>query len=134
MNNTLFKLLSFLYYFSFITLFIFYLFPGSLIGFLLYGDLRRELYLISNPIGTSINHLIYFFWITTLALIISTRDKNLFTNLYNIFLISFFLEISHLIVPNRAFEYYDLIGNMSGFILGLLIFAIVKKYIKKRYE
>ena len=105
MKNTIFKLLEYSYYFSLFILFVLYLFPGSLIGYLLYGNLGRQPDLISNPIGTSINHLIYFSWLTFLALIIRCRIKSLLSNIYIIFLISIFLEVSHLIIPNRSFEY-----------------------------
>ena len=126
MKNTIFKLLEYTYYFSLLILFVLYLFPGSLIGYLLYGNLGQQPDLISNPIGTSINHLIYFSWLTFLALIIRYRVKSIFSNIYIIFLISIFLEISHLIIPNRAFEYFDLFAN----ILGVLLVVAIKKLIR----
>ena len=126
MKNTIFKLLEYSYYFSLLILFVLYLFPGSLIGYLLYGNLGQQPDLISNPIGTSINHLIYFSWLTFLALIIRYRVKSIFSNIYIIFLISIFLEISHLIIPNRAFEYFDLFAN----ILGVLLVVAIKKLIR----
>ena len=61
MKNNIFKVLKYTYYLSLTVLLILYLFPGSLIGFLLYGDLGKQPNLISNPIGTSINHFIFFF-------------------------------------------------------------------------
>ena len=59
MKNTILKLLEYVYYFSLVILFIIYLFPGSLIGYFLYGNLGKQPNLIPNPIGTSINHLIF---------------------------------------------------------------------------
>lgn len=126
MKNTIFKSLEYLYYFSLFVLFALYLFPGSLIGYLLYRDLGQQPYLISNPIGTSINHLIYFFYLTILSQIVRFRLKKFFTNLYFIFFISIILEISHLVVPNRAFEYYDLLANVLGVILVIIIKKIIK--------
>ena len=126
MNNTIFKLLEYLYYFSLFFLFALYLFPGSLIGYFLYRDLGQQPDLISNPIGTSINHLIYFFYLTILSQIVRFRLKKFFTNLYFVFFISIILEISHLVVPNRAFEYYDLLAN----VLGVILVIIMKKLIK----
>ena len=38
-------------------------FPGSLIGYLLYGDLSQQPYLIRNPFGTTINHFIAYFFV-----------------------------------------------------------------------
>ena len=126
MNNTIFKLLEYLYYFSLFFLFALYLFPGSLIGYFLYRDLGQQPDLISNPICTSINHLIYFFYLTILSQIVRSRLKKFFTNIYFVFFISIILEISHLVVPNRAFEYYDLLAN----VLGVILVIIMKKLIK----
>ena len=80
MKNIIFKPLEYLYYFSLVVLLILYLFPGSLIGYLLYGNLGQQPDLIPNPIGTSINHLIFFSYITLLALILRSRTKNILTN------------------------------------------------------
>ena len=49
------KGIKFFYYFSLAGLFILYLFPGSLIGYLLYEDFGKQPDFISNPMGTSIN-------------------------------------------------------------------------------
>ena len=126
MKNIIFKLIEYVYYFSLIALLILYLFPGSLIGYLLYGNLGQQPNLISNPIGTSINHLIFFSYITTLAIIVRVRVKNIFTNYQVIIFISCLLEILHFIVPNRAFELYDLIANFIGVVIILLINSFVK--------
>jgi len=126
MKNTIFKLTEYVYYFSLIVLLILYLFPGSLIGYFLYGNLGQQPNLIANPIGTSINHLISFSCITVLAIIVRVRVKNIFTNYLVIIFISCILEIFHLIVPNRAFELYDLIANVIGVVIILLINSFVK--------
>ena len=126
MKNTIFKLSEYVYYFSLLVLLILYLFPGSLIGYFLYGSLGQQPNLIANPIGTSINHLIYFSYITVLAIIVRVRVKNIFTNYLVIIIISCVLEIFHLIVPNRAFELYDLIANFTGVVIILLIYSFIK--------
>ena len=61
MKNGILNSLKYLFYFSLFILIILYLFPGSLIGYFLYGNIGQQPNLISNPIGTSINHLIFFF-------------------------------------------------------------------------
>ena len=126
MKNTILKLLEYIYYFSLIILLTLYLFPGSLIGYFLYGNLGQQPNLISNPIGTSINHLIFFSYITILALIIRPKVKNILTDYKIILFISFILEILHFIIPNRAFEFYDLIANMFG----VLIIIFIKRFLK----
>ena len=126
MKNTILKLLEYIYYFSLVILFIIYLFPGSLIGYFLYGNLGQQPNLIPNPIGTSINHLIFFSYITILAFLVRVKVKNILTNYKTILFVAFISEILHLIIPNRAFEFYDLIANM----LGVLIIIFIKKFIK----
>ena len=126
MKNTIFHIIKYLYYFSITVLLIIYLFPGSLIGYFLYGDLGKQPILISNPIGTSINHCIYFIWLTSLAIIISNKFKAIFANTYLIFLLSILLEISHLFIPNRAFEYYDLLANMVGVLVVIIFYKLFK--------
>ena len=125
MKNTILKLLEYIYYFSLVILFTIYLFPGSLIGYFLYGNLGQQPNLIPNPMGTSINHLIFFSYITILVLIIRQKVKNILTDYKIILFISFILEILHFIIPNRAFELYDLIANM----LGVLIIIFIKRFI-----
>ena len=126
MKNTIFRLTEYVYYFSLVVLLILYLFPGSLIGYFLYGNLGQQPNFITNPIGTSINHLIFFFYITILAIIIRQRVKNILTSYKVILFFSCILEILHLIIPNRAFEFYDLLANIFGVVIVLLIYNFTK--------
>ena len=126
MKNNFFKLAEYLYYFSLVILFILYLFPGSLIGYFLYGNLGQQPSIISNPIGTSINHLLFFIYLSTISLTSRLRNKKLINSFQFLFFISILLELLHLIIPNRAFEYYDLFAN----VLGVLLVFIIKKLIK----
>ena len=126
MKNNVLKLIEYLYYFSLAALFILYLFPGSLIGYLLYGDLGKQPNLVDTPIGTSINHLFFFMYLTALAVICNLKQSQIFTNFYFIFFISVFLEASHYIIPNRAFELYDLFANVAGVLIIFLFRKIIK--------
>ena len=130
MKNNFLKLIKYLYYFSLIALFILYLFPGSLIGYLLYGDLSRQPYFIDNPFGTSINHALAFLYLSILGLISHLRDKSF--NQTTIFLISLsiILELSHYFTPNRSFEFLDLFANLLGTLLAIFIIIFYKKYKK----
>ena len=124
MNNNIFKILEYFYYFSLVILFILYLYPGSLIGYLFYGNLSQQPDLISNPIGTSINHLISFICLSSLAFIVSFQF---------LLFISILLEILHYFIPNRAFEYYDLFANFTGVAFTYLLIQLILK-VKKKYE
>ena len=127
MKNTIFSSLKYLFYFSFIILLILYLFPGSLIGYILYGDLGQQPDFISNPIGTSINHLIFFFYLSILGFIFRSNQNRFINSFSFLFLISVILELLHHFIPNRAFEINDLYANSLGVMLAFLIFKFFKK-------
>ena len=127
MKNTIFFTFKNLFYFSFIILLILYLFPGSLIGYFLYGNFGKQPDFISNPIGTSINHLVFFFYLGFLGFIFRSNQKKFINSFSFLFLISVILELLHHFIPNRAFELNDLYANSLGVMLAFLIFKFFKK-------
>ena len=127
MKNIFFSTSKYLFYFSFIFLLILYLFPGSLIGYFLYGNLGKQPDFISNPIGTSINHLIFFFYLSILGFIFRNNQKKFINSFSFLFLISVILELLHHFIPNRAFELNDLYANSAGVVLASLIVHFIKK-------
>ena len=127
MKNIIFSTSKYLFYFSFIILLILYLFPGSLIGYFLYGNFGKQPNFISNPIGTSINHLIFFFYLSILGFIFRSHQRTVINSFSFLFLISIILELLHYLIPNRAFELNDLYANSSGVLLAYLIFKLFKK-------
>ena len=129
MKNNFFIMSGYLYYFSLAVLFILYLFPGSLIGYFVYGNSGQQPNLVNNPIGTSINHLFFFSYLSILGLITRIREKNLINSFQFLFFISILLEILHYIIPNRVFEFNDLFANSAGVILAFLFINLLKKII-----
>ncbi len=121
------RIVRYLYYFSLVGLLILYLFPGSLIGYFLYKDLSRQPDLISNPMGTSINHAIAFFYLSTLGLISYMRGSSFNQTVIFLLILSIVLELSHLIIPNRSFESLDLFGNLLGTLLAIVIMFFYKR-------
>jgi len=130
MKNNVLKLIKYLYYFSLIALFILYLFPGSLIGYLLYGDFGTQPDLIPNPIGTSINHALAFLYLTILGSISYMRDKRFNQNMIFLISLSIILELSHYFILNRSFEFLDIFANLIGTLIAIFIIIIYKKYKK----
>ena len=117
--------LKFVFYVSILFLIIISLFPGSLLGFFLYDDLSRQPELIRNPFGTAINHFIYYFYISILGLSLYLRNRNFQKMVYGLFFLSIILEVLQFIVPNRAFEIYDVFANLAGV---LLAYCLIKVY------
>ena len=127
MKNIIFEGIKYTYYLSLIALLFLYLFPGSLIGFFLYDDLGKQPNLISNPLGTSINHLIFFFCLSIQSFIIYIKYKKIIYSFSFLFFLSILFELLHLIIPNRAFEINDLFANSFGVISAFLILNLIKK-------
>ena len=122
------RIVRYLYNFSLIGLLILYLFPGSLIGYFLYGDLGKQPDMIPNPIGTSINHALAFFYLTTIGLISYLNQTSFNKILIFLVTLSLFLELSHLFIPNRSFESLDLFANLLGTFLAIVIIFLYKKF------
>ena len=129
MKNNVLKMIKYLSYFSLVILLILYLFPGSLIGYLFYGDFGKQPDLIPNPIGTSINHALAFLYLSILCLIIH-KKKNFYQTIIFLISLSIILELSHYLIPNRSFEFLDLFANLLGTSLGIFIIISYKKYKK----
>ena len=127
MKNTIFSTIKYLFYFSFVTLLILYLFPGDLIGYFLYGNLGKQPNFISNPIGTSINHLIFFFYLSILGFIFRKDQKKFINSFSFLFLISIILELLHYFIPNRAFELNDVYANSLGVLLAYFMLKLFRK-------
>ena len=127
MKNNILSCFKISFYFSLIILIILYLFPGSLIGYFFYGNLGTQPDLIPNPIGTSINHLIFFFILSILGLIFHESQKKFINSFSFLFFISIILELSHHFIPNRAFELNDLYANSVGVLLAYFVLKLFKR-------
>ena len=119
-------LLRFIFHISVFFLIVISLYPGSLIGYFLYGDSGRQPNLLDTSLGTSINHFIYYFCISLLGFCLYIKNKNFQKLVYGLFFLSLILEILQFIVPNRAFQLLDLISNFLGV---LVAFFLIKIYL-----
>jgi len=122
----MFKILISIFHASVLFLIIISLWPGSLLGYLFYGDLSRQPNLINNPFGTSINHLIYYFYISLLGFALYLKNKNFDKLLFGLIFLSITLELLHLIIPHRSFQIGDLMANILGVIVA---YCVIKIYL-----
>ena len=120
------KFLKFIFHISVLFLIIISLYPGSLLGYLFYGDFGQQLNLIKNPFGTTINHFISYVYISLLGLFLYLRMENFQRVFYGLFFLSIILELLHFIIPNRSFQLGDLIGNILGVIVA---YSVIKIYL-----
>jgi len=122
--------LKFIFHTSILLLIIISLFPGSLAGLVLYDDLGKQPNLIANPFGTAINHFISYFYVSMLGLCLYLRSNNFQKLVYSLFFLSIILEVLQLIVPNRAFEIYDVSANFVGVLVAYFLVKIYKSWSK----
>ena len=120
------KFLKSIFHISVLFVIIISLYPGSLLGYLLYGDWGQQPNLIKNPFGTTINHFIYYFYVSLLGFFLYSRSENFTKLVYGLFFLSVILELFHFIIPNRSFQLGDLIGNILGVVVA---YSVLKIYL-----
>ena len=108
-------------------LIIFYLFPGSLIGWIIFGNLDKQPQITRDFIISS-NHFYTFLFLTIIGFLTFVKSHQIKPlTLYLIFL-SVFLELLHFLIPNRSFEWSDLFGNFLGVVVVIFINNLINKY------
>ena len=118
---------KFIFYLSNLILIVLYLFPGSLLGCFLYKDCILQPQLTPDFL-VSTNHLYAFCLLSIIGLFTyKNSDKLNFLNTYLV-LLSIILEILHIFIPVRSFEFSDLFGNLLGVIIVLIINFFYQKY------
>ena len=110
-----------------ISLITLYLYPGSLLGLLVYNDNKIQPQ-ITPDFFVSSNH-VYVFVLVSAVGFLTFRNKNQTKNLIiYLLLLSFILEILHLFIPERSFQISDLFGNFSGVVVVIFVRKIINKY------
>ena len=118
---------KFIFYLANIFLIVLYLFPGSILGFLIYGDKKIQPQITSDFL-VSTNHLYAFFLISLIGILTFNNSKKLNLLILYFLLLSIILEIFHLIIPERSFQLPDLFGNLIGVFLMIIINFFFKRY------
>ena len=121
MTKIIFHLLNIIFVFL-------YIYPGSLLGFFIYGDILRQPQITPNFIVSS-NHVYAFFLLSSLGLI--SYFKSLKIIILYLILISIILELFHLFIPNRSFQFSDLFGNIVGVLMPVFILTLFNFWRKK---
>ena len=116
------KYLDLFFKISNFTIIILYLYPGSVLGWIVYGNLKSQPQLTGNFLSLSSNHFYTFLILSfTAVLSYSNNSKKLNYIFLYLFLISIILELAHLVIPNRSFQFEDLIGNITGVIVSYIL-------------
>ena len=122
------------FYMTNLILIIFYLFPGSIFGCLFYEDCLIQPKITSNIIISSnffisSNHLYAFILLSVLGFFAYRNTKKIKFLIIYLFSLSIILELFHILIPIRTFEWEDLIGNILGIILSIIVYKIKDKYV-----
>jgi len=109
-------------------LIIFYLYPGNIFGYLLYGDSSIQPQITRDFIISS-NHAYAFIALSALGIIAYQDTRKIKIVTIYLFLSSIVLELAHIVIPVRAFEWIDLFGNIAGVIFVIIIYKVKDKYV-----
>ena len=123
--NKLSNIFKIIFHFLNIILIFFYLFPGSIMGWFLYNDLSKQPRITkdftSNFIDISSSHFYIFLILSFFGILSYLRHKKFDLLIKYLLLLSVVLELFHLLIPQRSFQFGDLFGNILGVFLVLLI-------------
>jgi len=104
-----------------------YLFPGSLIGQVFYGSKEIQPQITPDFIISS-NHFYVFVLVSIIGFLTFITEKQVKILIIYLFLISLVLELLHLIIPHRTFQWSDIFGNLIGVVVVILIRNLINKY------
>ena len=108
-----------------------YLFPGSLLGMIIYGD-RRIQPQITPDFFISSNHFYVFGLISIIGFMSFVKIQEIKYLIFYLIFLSIILEIFHLFVPERSFQWSDLFGNFGGVLVVIFIKNIINKYVSHK--
>ena len=129
------KLLITGFYIANLLMIVLYLYPGSILGCYLYNDCAIEPqitvnFMISANYSISSNHFYAFIVLSSLGIFTYRNTKKIKFLVKYLFLLSIILELLHIPIPIRTFEWGDLFGNILGITLVLIIYKIKDKYVQ----
>jgi hypothetical protein len=113
-------------------LIIFYLYPGSIFGCYLYNNCNIQPqitpnFTISSNYWISSNHFYIFVIVSTLGIFTYRNTKKIKILITYLLFLSIILELFHLIIPSRGFEWSDLFGNILGLLFVIIIYKVRNK-------
>ena len=115
------------FHFANLILIIFYLYPGSIFGYVLYNNPSIQPQ-ITRDFLISSNHFYVFIVLSAIGILAYYNSKKIDFLINYLFLLSIILEFFHIFIPNRGFELRDLFGNIMGVLVVFVVYKIKKKY------
>ena len=104
-----------------------YLFPGSLLGQVIYGSKKIQTQITPDFIISS-NHFYVFVLVSIVGFLTFTKINQRKILMIYLISLSIVLELLHLLIPHRTFQWADLFGNLIGVLVVILISNLINKY------
>ena len=123
----LFSKYKIIFYFINFILILLYLYPGSLLGQLIYGNEKIQPQITADFIISS-NHFYVFILVSIIGFFSFIKNNQIKILVRYLIVLSLSLEFLHLIIPERSFQLSDLFGNLLGVIVVILIRNLINKY------
>ena len=119
-NKIIFYLMNFLLIFL-------YLFTGCFIVWLFYDNIKKQPQITPDFIISS-NHFYIFIIVSIIGFFTFVKIKQIKNLIIYLILLSLILEIFHLFIPERSFQWSDLFGNLFGVLIVILMKNLINKY------
>ena len=97
------------------------LYPGSILGFVIYGDFKAQPQITKNFFNISSNHFYTYLLLSLIGFGSYLKDEKFKLIIVYLFFLSFFLEILHFVIPERLFELPDLLSNILGVLIAYMV-------------
>ena len=104
-----------------------YLYPGSLVGQILYGSKKIQPQITPDFIISS-NHFYVFVLFSIIGFFSFIKPNQIKVLIIYLISLSIVLEFLHLMIPDRTFQWSVLFGNLIGVIVVILIKNLINKY------
>ena len=116
-----------IFYFINFSLIFLYLYPGSLLGQIFYGSKKIQPQITTDFIISS-NHFYVFILVSIISFLTFIKSNQIKILTIYLIILSISLEVLHLIIPERTFQWSDLFGNLLGVIVVILSKNLINKY------
>ena len=123
----LFSKYKIIFYLINLILILLYLYPGSLLGQLIYGNEKIQPQITADFLISS-NHFYVFILVSIIGFLSFIKINQIKILIRYLIVLSLSLELLHLIIPERSFQLSDLFGNLLGVIVVILIRNLINKY------
>ena len=111
-----------------ISLIILYLFPGSIFGCIFLDNCKTQPQITPDFVKISSNHLYAFVIVSICGYLAFLKDKKIKYLIIYLILLAILLEICHLFIPQRSFQWSDLFGNLLGVFVVIFFKNLINKY------